>query len=111
MDYLVHPQDLVFRAQSRIEGFNKMVGDENIPQWELLEMATEVSEQWTYEWPEGQGFGSSDGTFMLKEFIDNVIDGYTRHGKYMTDFTPYLSVVPYSEADHHEKTQRMESGV
>tara|TARA_Y100001958_G_C20757888_1_gene239308 strand:+ start:95 stop:430 length:336 start_codon:yes stop_codon:yes gene_type:complete len=110
MDYLVHPQDLVFRAQSRIEGFKKMVSDENIPQWELLEMATEVSEQWTCEWPEGQGFGSSDGTFMLKEFIDNVIDGYTRHGKYMTDFTPSLSVVPYSEADHHEKIQRMESG-
>jgi hypothetical protein len=36
-------------------------------------MATEVAEEWTNDWPEDQGFGSSDGTYMMKEFIDNVI--------------------------------------
>lgn len=111
MNYLIDPQDLIFRAKSRIDGFTKMIGEEEIPQWDLLETATEIAEEWTNDWDEGHGFGSSDGTYMLKEFIDNVISSFTKGGKYMTDFTPYLSVVPYSEEKHHEKVQRMESGI
>ncbi len=116
MNYLIDPQDLVFRAKSHIDGFNEMVKNEEIPQWELLETALEVVEEWTDDWPEDQGFGGSDGTYMLKDFIDNVITlTYmklgSKSGLYMTKFTPYLSVVPYSEADHHEKIQRIESGV
>lgn len=111
MNYLIDPQDLIFRAKSRIDGFTKMIGEEEIPQWDLLETATEIAEEWTNDWDEGHGFGSSDGTYMLKEFIDNVIWSFTKGGKYMTDFTPYLSVVPYSEEKHHEKVQRMESGI
>lgn len=109
MNYLVHPQDLVFRAKSRIAGFSEMVRDEEIPQWDLLEIATEVATDWTNDWDEDQGFGSSDGTYMLKDFIDTVISNYTQGGKYMTKFTPSLSVVEYSESDHHELVQRMES--
>ena len=60
---------------------------------------------------EDQGFGSSDGTYMLKEFIDTVIWSQTPSGKYMTKFTPGLSIVEYSEADHHERVQRMESAI
>ena len=116
MSYLIDPQTLVFSAKSRINGFSEMIRDEEIPQWDLLETATEVAEEWTNDWPDGQGFGSSDGTYMLKEFIDNVISSsYIKNGMgsglYMTKFTPYLSVVPYCEADHHEKIQRMENGV
>ena len=115
MNYLIDPQSLVFNAH-RINGFTKMIGDEQIPQSALLETALEVSEEWTNDWPEDQGFGSSDMTYMLKDFIDNVITSvYMRNGLgsglYMTKFTPSLSVVPYSEADHHEKVQRMESGI
>jgi hypothetical protein len=114
MNYLVHPQDLVFRAKSRIAGFSEMVRDEEIPQWDLLEIATEVATDWTNDWDEDQGFGSSDGTYMLKDFIDTVISSnYIKNGlgsgMYMTKFTPSLSIVPYSEADHHERVQRMES--
>lgn len=90
-NYLVHPEDLLFRAKSRIVGFDEMVRDEEIPQWDLLETATEVAEEWTNDWDEDQGFGSSDGTYMLKEFIDNVIGSYARN-KYATLFSPSLTV-------------------
>jgi hypothetical protein len=112
MSYLIDPQTLVFSAKSRINGFSEMIRDEEIPQWDLLEIATEVATEWTEDWDSDDGFGSSDGTYMLKEFIDNVISSiYIKNGMYMTKFTPTLSVVPYSEADHHEKIQRMENGV
>ena len=98
MNYLVHPQDLVFRAQSRIAGFSEMVRDEEIPPWDLLELATEVATDWTNDWDEDQGFGSSDGTYMLKDFIDTVIAStYMKKGMdsglYKTEFTPTLSII------------------
>ena len=96
MTYLIHPTQLVFRAKANIAGFNEMVKDEEIPQWDLLEAATEVSEEWTNSWDEDQGFGSSDGTYMLKEFIDSVIGlvHWKNHKKeYSTKFNPMLEVV------------------
>ena len=110
MRYLIHPQDLVFRTKGYIVGFNEMVRDEEIPQWDLLETALEVAEEWTEDWDDDEGFGSSDMTFMIKHFIDRVIGNYTNGGKYMTKFTPSLSVVEYSEADHHNRVERMEMG-
>jgi len=110
MNYLVDPQSLVFKAKGYIAGFNEMVKNEEIPQWDLLEIAMEVAEEWTNDWDEGQGFGSSDGTYMLKDFIDNVIWKYAG-GKLETKFTPSLSVVEYSEMEHHTMVQRMESGI
>ncbi len=90
MQYLVNPQDLVFKSKSRIDGFNQMVTEEEIPQWDLLETSLEIVEEWSSDWDEGHGFGSSDGTYLLKDFIDTVIGNYT-NGKYKTDFTPSLS--------------------
>jgi hypothetical protein len=48
---------------------------------------------------------------MIKDFIDNVICKYTQGGKLMTKFTPTLSIVEYSEANHHNQVQKMESGM
>lgn len=110
MNYLVDPQSLVFKAKGYIAGFNEMVRDNEIPQWDLLEIAMEVAEEWTNDWDEDQGFGSSDGTYMLKDFIDNVIWKYAS-GKLETKFTPSLSVVEYSEMEHHNRVQRMESEI
>lgn len=110
MEYLIEPQDLVFKAKAYINGFTEMVKNENLPQGLLLELSTEVAEDWTNDWDEGQGFGSSDGTYMLKDFIDNVIWKYAG-GKFETKFTPSLSVVEYSEAEHHNMVQKMESGI
>jgi hypothetical protein len=109
MNYLVDPQSLVFNSH-RVNGFTQMVGDEQIPQWDLLEMAMEVAEEWTEDWPEDEGFGSSDMTFMIKDFVDNVIRRFAG-GKLMTKFNPSLSIVEYSEEEHHNKVQRMESGI
>lgn len=111
MNYLVDPQRLVFNAKSRIVGFNEMVRDEEIPQWDLLETSLDVVEEWTSDWDDDQGFGSSDETYLLKDFIDTIIGKYTNGGKYMTDFTPSLSVVPYSEESHHNRVQQMESSI
>lgn len=111
MNYLIDPQDLVFKAKAHIAGFSEMIRDEEIPQWDLLDTSLSVVEEWSSDWDSDQGFGSSDGTYMLKDFIDTVIGNYTKSGRYMTAFRPSLSVVPYSEADHHNRVQRMESGI
>ena len=114
MNYLVDPQTLVFNAH-RVNGFTQMIGEEQIPQWDLLEVATEVAEDWTNDWDEDEGFGSSDMTYMIKDFIDTLISSnYIKQGlgsgMYMTKFTPSLSIVPYSEAEHHNRVERMEMG-
>ena len=92
MQYLVNPQDLVFKAKSRIQGFIEMITEEEVPQWDLMETSVEIVEEWSSDRDEGHGFGSSDGTYLLKDFIDTVIGNYT-NGKYKTDFTPSLSVI------------------
>ena len=104
MNYLVDPQSLVFRAVSRIAGFSEMVRDNEIPQWDLLETATQVAEEWTNDWDDDQGFGSSDGTYMLKDFIDTIISNFTnsvyKKSGYQTVFNPILSVeYKYSESE------------
>ena len=110
MRYLVEPQNLVFNSK-RVNGFVEFINENDVKQWDLLEIALEVVEQWTEMWDEDQGFGSSDMTFMVKEFIDNVIGFAGKYGFKMTKFTPSLSVVDYSEAEHHNRVQRMESGI
>jgi hypothetical protein len=45
------------------------------------------------DWPEDQGFGSSDMTFARKSFIDSMIGIANLHDDYKTDFQPYLKVV------------------
>ena len=93
MTYLVHPDILIFNAKAHISGFNEMIGNEQIPQWDLLQTATEVAEEWTNDWDEDQGFGSSDVTFMLKDFIDTVIHQFTSFNIYKTEFNPSLQIV------------------
>ncbi len=90
MSYLIDPQTLVFSAKSRINGFSEMIRDEEIPQWDLLEIATEVATEWTEDWDSDDGFGSSDGTYLLKDFIDTIIGSYTKG--YKTIFNPSLTV-------------------
>ena len=94
MTYLIHPQDLVFKSKAYINGFSEMIKSENLPQHLLLELATEVAEEWTNDWDEDQGFGGSDGTFMLKDFIDSVIFSIeSLRNEYMTKFNPSLEVI------------------
>ena len=45
------------------------------------------------DWPEDQGFGSSDMTFAKKSFLDSMICIAGLHEEYKTDFKPFLKVV------------------
>ena len=109
MNYLIHPQSLIFNAH-RIDGFTQMITDKQIHQWDLLETAQQVSEECNIDWPEGDGFGSSDMTYLLKDFIDRLIWRFAS-GRLMTKFNPSLSIVEYSEMNHHNQIQQMESGI
>ena len=91
-NYLVHPETLILRAKGYTTGFNDMVEEVSISEAKLNEIAVEVAQEWTNDWDEDQGFGSSDSTFMLKEFIDGIINCFTDRS-YYTDFKPTLQVI------------------
>ena len=76
----------------------------------VLEALGEVAEDYQ-DWPEDQGFGSSDMTYVRKSFIDTMISLANLNGYYETKFQPYLKVVEYSEMEHHTMVQKMESGI
>lgn len=63
------------------------------------------------DWPEDQGFGSSDMTYVRKSFIDSLIDMANLRGYYETKFSPYLKVVEYSEFEKEEYDLRREQGL
>jgi hypothetical protein len=63
------------------------------------------------DFPEDQGFGSSDMTYARKSFIDTMIDIANLRGYYETKFDPYLKVVEYSEYDKEEYDLRREQGL
>lgn len=76
----------------------------------VLDALNEVAEDYS-DWPEDQGFGSSDMTYVRKSFIDTMIDIANLRGYYQTKFEPYLKVVEYSEAEYHETMLRREQGL
>ena len=71
MNYLVHPSNIVSRALG-IDSFKQMISDEQVQFSELVDTSVEIAEEWTNDWDEDQGFGSSDGTYLLKDFIDTI---------------------------------------
>jgi hypothetical protein len=76
----------------------------------VYEALNDVAEDFS-DWPEDQGFGSSDMTYVRKSFIDSMIDMANLRGYYETKFAPYLKVVEYSEAEYHEMMLRREQGI
>jgi hypothetical protein len=76
----------------------------------VYEALSDVAEDYQ-DWPEDQGFGSSDMTYVRKQFIDTMIDIANLRGYYETKFAPYLKVVEYSEAEHDARQLRMEQGL
>jgi len=76
----------------------------------VFEALNDVAEDYS-DWPEDQGFGSSDMTYVRKSFIDSLIDMANLRGYYETKFQPYLKVVEYSEAEYHETMLRREQGI
>ena len=76
----------------------------------VYEALNDVAEDYS-DWPEDQGFGSSDMTYVRKMFIDKMLFFAGLRGYYETDFQPYLKVVEYSEAEYHETMLRREQGI
>jgi len=58
----------------------------------IYEALSEVIQDFE-DWPEDQGFGSSDMTFAKKSFIDSMIAIAGLYDDYKTDFKPFLKVV------------------
>jgi hypothetical protein len=75
----------------------------------VFEALNDVAEDYA-DWPEDQGFGSSDMTYVRKSFIDSMISLAELRGYYETKFQPYLKVVEYSEVEYHEMMLRREQG-
>ena len=76
----------------------------------VYEALNDVAEDYS-DWPEDQGFGSSDMTFVRKHFVDTMISLANLNGYYQTDFKPYLKVVEYSEVGKEEYDLRREQGL
>ena len=76
----------------------------------VFEALNDVAEDYS-DWPEDQGFGSSDMTYVRKSFIDSMISLANLNGYYETKFEPYLKVVEYSEAEYHETMLKREQGI
>ena len=76
----------------------------------VFEALTEVAEDYS-DWPEDQGFGSSDMTYARKSFIDTLISIANLRGYYQTDFKPYLKVVEYSEFEKEDYDLRTKQGL
>jgi len=89
MNYLVDPSSLLQRALT-INNFKQLIANEQIQFSELVDISVEIAEEWTNDWDEEHGFGSSDGTYMLKDFIDTVLNCFANG--YKTEFNPYLTV-------------------
>ena len=103
MNYLVHPSNIVSKALG-IDSFKQMINDEQVQFSELVDTSVQIAEEWTNDWDEDQGFGSSDGTYLLKDFMDTVISNFTNSvynkSGYQTIFNPTLSVTyKYSEPE------------
>lgn len=93
MEYLIDPSTLKFIAET-INGYSEMVASKEIDSNELTELATEIAEEWTLDWDENQGFGSSDSTYMVKEFVDSVINIHF-YKQYETTFAPVITTTKH----------------
>ena len=81
-NFLVEPETLIFKAKS-LKNWSNVVSEINDKY--LNEIATDVAQDWTDDYRDSdQGFGSSDGTYMLKNFLDHAIS--FSKTKFKTDF-------------------------
>ena len=88
---------LILMRINKIEGFdvvkNSIFSNPKLDFIDLFNGSLEQLEDDYSDWPEGQGFGSSDFTYALQSFIDYMIDESGLGGVWKTDFKPYLQIV------------------
>jgi hypothetical protein len=62
----------------------------------VYEALSDVAESYL-DWPEDQGFGSSDMTYVHQSLIDTMIGLANLDDHLKTGFAPYLKVIRYSK--------------
>ena len=70
-------------------GYDKLNGADSLDKLTILE---DVIGEWSAAWPKGQGFGSTDKTYLIKDYLDCVISYLSLEDKLETTFGPYLSI-------------------
>lgn len=83
-EMLVYPRDLMMIAEADIIGVTQMLQECGITKTNQYDTATEVAEQWSDDWDEDQGFGSSDMTYMVQDYLNRLVCGT----EYETKFVP-----------------------
>jgi len=94
-----NPSRVLISAR-KIKGFENIVNKINRhPEMDYIDIVngalSELEEDYS-EWPEGQGFGSSDFTYAVKSFIDYMIGATELNGYWETAFIPFLTIVEYT---------------
>jgi len=67
---LFTPQSLV--DQSITYNFITQLDVKTLGIRKIMEIAESVAEDWSSTWPEGNGFGSSDFTYALQDFLHGI---------------------------------------
>ena len=108
-NFLITPADLIERAMN-VDGFRDVYLNEGIDPTVVRTVAIDIATEWTNDWDEDEGFGSSDAAYMVRHFIQDVLIYGGVSDRFQVDFTPYLEVVAYSEAAQDAKELEMEIG-
>lgn len=87
-NYLVSPFRLVESAK-RVKGFDVV---SVIREVDLLKIAEDVVADWSYDWNEDEGFGSSDFSFMIKDFLYHLVLFRGLENYLEVGFFPYLEI-------------------
>jgi predicted Rdx family selenoprotein len=94
MKVLFSPYQLIQRA-SKIKGYTDLLESVELKPTTgyMVDTAIQVTDEISSEWDSDCGFGSSDMTYCVKQYIDDVIYQIGKSSEYKTDFKPYLSVI------------------
>jgi len=69
VDLLVNPFEF-YSYTKLIRGWDYL---EVIPHSWKLNIATKVIRKWSENWPDGQSFGDSDETYMIQEYLNELV--------------------------------------
>ena len=78
MNYILTPQDIINRA-NRMIGVTEMMDKYQIRPNVQMEIAEMIAEELAESWPEGEGFGGSDATYVVKDYLDSLINMINLH--------------------------------
>ena len=79
------PEDIIYRANQMI-GVAEMMGKYQIHPSVQMEIAEMTAQELAETWPPYEGFGGSDGTYVVKDYLDSLINMLNLH--YRTAWIP-----------------------